>query len=331
MGQASYLNRANVRLPEEIQVASKIHPLSDVLTKNIGANTKVWQFCVVFGGATIGKNCNICAHVLIEDDVVIGDNVTIKSGVQLWNGMRIEDNVFIGPNVTFTNDLYPRSKDQPDTFLQTTIKNGASIGANATILPGLTIGEGAMVGAGAVVTRSVPINAIVVGNPSRIVGYTNTSLEKDVEALQRENDRKLPYSDPTAVAGVRVHHLPLIPDMRGSLTVGEFGQQIPFIPKRYFMVFDVPSKETRGEHAHRKCHQFLVCLQGSCSVLADDGKNRMEVLLDSPDKGVYMPPMVWGVQYKYTRDALLLVFASDHYDAADYIRNYSEFLQLVKP
>ena len=311
-------------------MTSKIHPLSDVQTKNIGVNTSVWQYCVVFSGATIGNNCNICAHVLIEDDVVIGDNVTVKSGVQLWNGMRIEDNVFIGPNVTFTNDLYPRSKEQPDTFLQTTIKNGASIGANATILPGLTIGDGAMVGAGAVVTRSVPINAIVVGNPSRIVGYTNTSPEEVVETSLHDDDRKPPYSDTTLVSGVSVHRLPLIPDMRGSLTVSEFGQHIPFIPKRFFMVFDVPSKETRGEHAHRICHQFLVCLKGSCSVLADDGRKRIEVLLDSPDKGIYLPPMVWGVQYKYTKDAMLLVFASDYYDATDYIRNYSEFLQLVK-
>ena len=307
-----------------------IHPLADVKTKSIGSNTHVWQFCVVFAGARIGANCNICAHVLIEDDVLIGDNVTVKSGVQLWNGVRLEDNVFIGPNATFNNDLYPRSKVHPGRFLLTTVKAGASIGANATILPGLTIGEGAMVGAGAVVTSSVPVNAIVVGNPARIVGYTNTTLEKDVKSSPPATDRKPPYSDSTSVSGVSVHRFPLIPDMRGSLTVGEFGQHIPFIPKRYFMVFDVPSKETRGEHAHRICHQFLICLRGSCSVLADDGVNRTEVLLDSPDKGLYLPPMVWGVQYKYTQDALLLVFASHNYDAADYVRDYSEFIQVVK-
>jgi acetyltransferase-like isoleucine patch superfamily enzyme len=307
-----------------------IHPLADVKTKNIGENTRIWQFCVVLPGARIGAKCNICAHVLIEDDVVIGDEVTIKSGVQLWDGVRLEDNVFIGPNVTFTNDLYPRSKVQRSNLMCTTVKAGASIGANATVLPGLTIGEGAMVGAGAVVTRSVPGNAIVVGNPARIVGYTNTTHVEDVKAVLPQSDRNPPYSDPTSVRGVSVHKFPLIPDMRGSLTVGEFGKYIPFIPKRYFMVFDVPSKETRGEHAHRTCHQFLICLKGSCSVLADDGVNRTEVVLDSPEKGIYLPPMVWGVQYKYTQDALLLVFASDYYDAADYIRSYSEFIQLVK-
>jgi UDP-2-acetamido-3-amino-2,3-dideoxy-glucuronate N-acetyltransferase len=146
----------------------KIHPLADVQSKNIGADTRIWQFCVVFAGAKIGANCNICAQVLIENDVVIGDNVTVKSGVQLWDGVRIEDNVFIGPNVTFTNDLFPRSKVYPEQFLQTTIKTGASIGANATILPGLTIGEKAMVGAGSVVTKDVPAGAIVFGNPAKI-------------------------------------------------------------------------------------------------------------------------------------------------------------------
>lgn len=148
---------------------SKVHSLADVKSKNIGEGTRIWQFCVVFAGARIGANCNICAQVLIENDVVVGDNVTIKSGVQLWDGTRIEDNVFIGPNVTFTNDLFPRSKIYPEQFLQTTIKAGASIGANATILPGLTIGENAMVGAGSVVTKNVPPGVVVVGNPARIV------------------------------------------------------------------------------------------------------------------------------------------------------------------
>jgi len=307
----------------------KIHPLADVQSQDIGAGTRIWQFCVVFAGARIGENCNICAQVLIENDVVIGDNVTVKSGVQLWDGVRIEDNVFIGPNVTFTNDLFPRSKVYPEQFLQTTIKAGSSIGANATILPGITVAEGAMIGAGAVVTRSVPPYAIVQGNPARIVGYANTKLEESIKAQQLKDDRKPPYIDKAAVQGVTVHKLPLILDIRGSLTVGEFEQHIPFTPKRYFMVFDVPSKETRGEHAHRVCHQFLICVRGSCAVLADDGVNRTEVLLDSPDKGIYLPPMVWGVQYKYSADAVLLVFASHHYDGADYIRNYSEFLNEV--
>lgn len=308
---------------------SYIHPLADVKATSIGADTRIWQFCVVFAGAKIGAGCNVCAHVLIENDVVIGDNVTIKSGVQLWDGVRVEDNVFIGPNVTFTNDLYPRSKVYPDSYLQTTIRAGASIGANATILPGRTIAEGAMIGAGAVVTRDVPANAIVQGNPARIVGYANA---KTVVLADKQDSelRKPPYSETGNVRGVTTHRFPLIKDIRGNLTVGEFEQHIPFVPLRYFMVFDVQSKETRGEHAHRVCHQFLICVRGSCAVLADDGVNRTEVLLDSPDKGVYLPPMVWGVQYKYTEDAVLLVFASHHYDAADYIRNYAEYIAEIK-
>lgn len=146
-----------------------IHPLADVQTKNIGEGTRIWQFCVIFAKAKIGANCNICAHVLIENDVIIGDNVTVKSGVQLWDGLRIENNVFIGPNVTFTNDLYPRSKVYPDQFLNTIVKEGASIGANSTILPGITIGENSMVGAGSLVTKDVPSGVVVFGSPAKIM------------------------------------------------------------------------------------------------------------------------------------------------------------------
>ena len=147
-----------------------IHPLSDVQTTLIGDETTIWQFCVVLPKAVIGARCNICANVFIENDVIIGNDVTIKNGVQSWDGMRIEDHVFIGPNVTFTNDIFPRSKKFPKRFLQTIIKSGASIGANATILPGISIGENSMIGAGTVVIDSIPPNSIVVGNPSRIVG-----------------------------------------------------------------------------------------------------------------------------------------------------------------
>ena len=146
-----------------------IHDLSDVKSPNIGDGTRIWQFCVVLPDADIGKNCNICANVLIENDVKIGDNVTIKSGVQIWDGVIVEDNVFIGPNVTFTNDLFPRSKVYPDKFEKTTIKKGASIGANSTILAGITIGMNAMIGAGSVVTKNVPDNELWFGNPARKV------------------------------------------------------------------------------------------------------------------------------------------------------------------
>ena len=144
-----------------------IHKLSDVQSSNIGQGTRIWQFSVILSGAKIGVDCNICAHTLVENDVVIGNCVTIKSGVYIWDGVTIEDDVFIGPCVAFTNDKKPRSKQYHDEYPRTIIKKGASIGANATILPGITIGEGAMTGAGAVVTRDVQPNTTVVGNPAR--------------------------------------------------------------------------------------------------------------------------------------------------------------------
>lgn len=155
---------------------SFIHPLASVAESQIGQGTQVWQFVVVLKGAKIGANCNICAQTLIEGDVVIGDRVTIKSGVQIWDGSVIGDDVFIGPNATFSNDPHPRSKQYPTQFKGITIHNGASIGANATLLPGITIGEKAMVGAGAVVTKDVPAHAVVVGNPAKILRYFDDSV-----------------------------------------------------------------------------------------------------------------------------------------------------------
>ena len=146
-----------------------IHPSSDVQSKQIGEGTRVWQYVVILPGAVIGRDGNICSQCFIENQVVVGDRVTVKCGVQLWDGVTLEDDVFVGPNATFTNDREPRSRNASATLLPTLVKKGASIGANATILPGLTIGEGAMVGAGAVVTKDVPPRTLVVGNPARVV------------------------------------------------------------------------------------------------------------------------------------------------------------------
>jgi UDP-2-acetamido-3-amino-2,3-dideoxy-glucuronate N-acetyltransferase len=139
-----------------------------------------------------------------------------------------------------------------------------------------------------------------------------------------------PDGVPVGVGAVALHHLPVIADARGNLSVGEFERQIPFIPKRYFMVFDVPSRETRGEHAHRECHQFLICVRGECAVIVDDGRERREIVLDHLSLGLHLPPMTWGVQHRYSHEAVLMVFASHYYDAADYIRDYEEFLGLAR-
>jgi len=160
-----------------------IHRLSDVQSSNIGKNTNIWQYCVVLPNAVIGNNCNINANVFIENDVIIGDNVTIKSGVQLWDGIRIEDNVFIGPNVTFTNDFLPRSKKYPEEFLKTIIKKGVSIGANSTIIGGVTMGEYAMVGAGSVITKNIGKQELWYGNPAKFRGYVCNCGNKCNESL----------------------------------------------------------------------------------------------------------------------------------------------------
>lgn len=160
-----------------------IHPQALCESPAIGAGTRVWAFAHVLPGAVIGADCNICDHVFIENDVRLGDRVTIKCGVQLWDGVELEDDVFVGPNVTFTNDLFPRSRQRPAAYARTRVERGASIGANATILANTTIGQHAMVGAGAVVTRPVPPNAIVVGNPARIVGYVNATQTPDRKSV----------------------------------------------------------------------------------------------------------------------------------------------------
>lgn len=297
------------------------HPQAIVESAAVGNGTRVWAFAHVLPSASIGMDCNICDGVFIENDVRIGNNVTIKNGVQIWDGVTLEDYVFVGPNATFTNDRLPKSK-RAFNLERTLVREGASIGANATVLPGLVIGKNAVVGAGAVVTRSVPQNAIVSGNPARITGYVDSK-----HSISESSPTRGPELARTElrVQGASIFHLPLIRDLRGALSFAEFGGQLPFIVKRYFVVFDVPSREVRGEHAHRNLQEFLVCLKGSCSVALDDGELRDEVTLDSPTIGLHVPPNMWRVHYKYSSDAILLVLASDLYDAADYVRDYDQF------
>jgi UDP-2-acetamido-3-amino-2,3-dideoxy-glucuronate N-acetyltransferase len=304
-----------------------IHPRALVETgATIGDGSRVWAFAHILPGARIGKDCNICDGVFVENDVSIGDRVTVKCGVQLWDGVRLEDDVFVGPNATFTNDIFPRSKKFPEKFLATVVGTGASIGANATILPGLKIGKHAMIGAGAVVVRDVPPYAILVGNPAAIVGYAETA------ATSTSTATAFIVNGPQAtveVGGARLYRLPLIRDLRGNLVVAQFDSSLPFVPKRCFTVLDVPSREVRGEHAHKTLNQLLVCLKGQVSVVVDDGTKRAEICLDNPTNALYIPARVWSIQYKFTTDAVLTVFASDIYNEAEYIRSYEEFLKFI--
>lgn len=299
-----------------------VHPQGICESGTVGDQTRIWAFAHVLPGARIGVDCNVCDHVLVENDVVVGDRVTIKSGVQLWDGVRLGDDVFVGPNVTFANDRFPRSKQYPEEFLQTVVADGASLGAGSVILPGVRIGRNAMVGAGAVVTKDVPANAVVVGNPARITGYAGAAKARTVAAADAADQSEL-------TGGATLIPLRVASDLRGSLAAIELGTDLPFVPSRFFAVFDVPSKDVRGEHAHRACEQVLVCLRGSVACIVDDGIQRTEVLLDRPNVGLYMPAMTWGTQYRYTDDAVLGVFASLPYDSDDYIRTYETFLSEV--
>lgn len=291
----------------------------------VGAGTRIWAFAHVLEGARIGAECNICDGVFVEGGAVVGDRVTVKCGVQLWDGVELEDDVFVGPNATFTNDRFPRSKQWLDEYPRTIVRSGASIGANATILPGLEIGTGAMVGAGAVVTRSVPPHAVVTGNPARIHGYAG-SPAPEAEAVEQAAAK--PGRTSLGVGGVHLQRFAGFSDLRGRLTAGELpSEEIPFTPQRWFLVYDVPSREVRGEHAHRVCHQFLVCVHGSVQVAVDNGTQRGEAVLDDPTAGIYIPPGIWGSQFRYDDDAVLLVLASHPYDPDDYIRDYDAFLK----
>jgi UDP-2-acetamido-3-amino-2,3-dideoxy-glucuronate N-acetyltransferase len=301
-----------------------IHEHALCESKQVGSGTRVLAFAHVLAGARIGTDCEVRDSAFIEAGATVGDRVTIGCGVQLWSAVKLCDDVFVGANATFTNELLPRGHAVAAPT-HTVVNAKASIGANATILAGVEIGRGATVGAGAVVTRSVPPHAIVVGNPAYIVGYSET------RAGDAQEPRPAPLQPGVVefdVRGVRLQRSAEFSDLRGSLTAGELPHEaVPFVPRRWFLVYDVPNQEVRGEHAHRICHQFLVCVSGSMTVAVDDGEHRAEMVLDVPTVGLYIPPLTWGSQFHYSPDSVLLVLASHHYDASDYIRDYELFLE----
>lgn len=244
--------------------------------------------------------------------------------------LMLHDETVVEPGVAFGNRVVIAGSG-------VVLKANARLDAACVIAEGVTIGQGAWVKAGAVVLKSVPPNAIVEGNPAVVVGYLQAEAG---DASERPTPRHFdastvvdvarPSSVDLGVGDCRLYLMRRVSDARGSLTVGEVPKELPFTPARYFAVFDVPSIELRGEHAHKECKQFLICLHGSCRVLLDNGLDRCEVTLDRPDIGVYMPAMTWGTQYRYSSDAVLLVFASHGYDPDDYLRTYDEFLHEIE-
>lgn len=269
---------------------------------------------------TYGAHCFVDARARIAADVIV------HPGVYIGPDVTIEPGVIVGPGALIGDATH-------EAGAAIHIHHGATIGAGAIVLPGVSIGKGVRVASGTLVSSTLPPYAIVSGAPARITGYVEglpthaaaarATIEDAKHTLPGEGVRRL------GIGNVTLHRLKRIEDIRGNLSVGEFPTDIPFMPARYFLVFDVPSEKTRGEHAHKVCKQFLVCARGSCAVVVDDGVSRCEVCLNTPSLGLYIPPRIWGIQYKFTADGVLLVFASDSYDPADYIRDYADFQHFV--
>lgn len=278
----------------------------------------------VHAGVQVPADSHLGDFVVVYPGAVLAEGSRIEGFTQVWPGVTLEQGARLGPGVTLERGV----DGAPSEIV---IGAGAQVGAAATIGRGVRVGAGAIVEPGALVAQSVPPHAIVSGVPARVTGYVE-KLPGDGSRLWH-NQAVFPENQAVVrlgVGDVTLHRAKMVRDPRGDLSVGEFPKDIPFEPKRYFLVFNVPSEKTRGEHAHHKCHQFLLCVKGSCAVVVDDGHDRCEVLLESPDMGIYLPPLTWGIQYKYSSDAVLLVFTSDYYEAADYIRDYAEFVDIVR-
>jgi len=246
--------------------------------------------------------------------------VFLQAAVEL--GARVK----VGPNAVFIQRDF--AEDGVAGVAPILVGDHVSIGANATVLGGVVIGEHAVVGAGAVVTRAVPAHAVVAGNPARIVGYASSptaTASKQVVASALADE-----AFPLRVGRVELRRLPTIVDLRGALSHGEFPGELPFVPRRCFLVYGVPSPEVRGEHAHRALEELLLCVSGEVAVAVDDGVTRGEIVLDRPDVALHLPPMVWSRQYRYSPEAVLVALASAPYDAKDYVRVYEEFRDLVQ-
>lgn len=269
---------------------------------------------------SIGGNCSIEESVIIGRHVVIGNNVIIESGVCICDGVQIEDDCHIAAGVVFTMDA-----DQENAPPRIIVSSNTYIGANSTICQ-VAIGRNSVVKPGTVVTRKIPSNAIVCGNPAKITGYRDT----DIIAHKKHPiyTKEAPYASKT---GAHIYNLPEFSDMRGDLSVIEIEELLPFPINRIFYTYNIDTELVRGEHAHIQCQQFLISVAGSVNVLCDNGQHREEFVLDNPGVGLHIPHLCWGVQYKHSKDNILVVLASHSYEAGDYIRDYDAFLQYIAP
>ncbi len=291
-----------------------VHDKALCETPHVGKGTRIWAFAHVLGKAKLGADCNVGDHVFVENDVLIGDRVTLKNGVQVWDGVRLEDDVFVGPNATFTNDVYPRSRQRPAEFPQTLVRRGASIGGNATILPGVTIGERALVGAGSVVTKDVPAGALVVGNPARVIGYVD------------DQGRPLRATSAAAPASAPVHAGDVRAGLEGHTFSDDVASSVPFPVRHVFVVSQVPSPAVSAGLALRLAELQLVCVQGAVTVDQFDGVRRSTQALTQPGQRVTVPRLTWVQWRDASPDLILLGLQSAEADVAGRLDDERAFL-----
>jgi UDP-2-acetamido-3-amino-2,3-dideoxy-glucuronate N-acetyltransferase len=300
-----------------------VHPSAVVETRATGSGLRAGPFTYLQEGSILGHECRLGSRVTIARDVQIGDRVIIGNGVSIPPGTRIEDDVAVGDNCTIASQ-HLMGAEESGTL---TIHSGARIGAGCVLAGCTDIGPFSQVESGAVVDRSIPPYARVAGNPARVVGYVASAPMPEAPLQQTTQSPATSGSREDLPTGCFLVWPSTAEDMRGKLSALELSQALPFQTQRFFAVYDVPSSDVRGEHAHRECWQALTALHGAVRVMADDGTNRIEIELREPGQLLVIPPGVWASQYAFGPTTVLGVFASHPYDQHDYIRDYETFLK----
>lgn len=309
-----------------------IHTSASVGACDLGEGVSIGPNAWIGDRTTIGSLTRIAAGARLEDSVNVGVGVTIGANAFLSQGVEIGDGTDVGPHVVFAVHGQRESggsevevrRSRVEFAEPSRVGKYVSIGSNSTVFPGVALGDSSTILPGSVVTENVPPHAVVSGNPAVILRYSGAETVREVRhSTSTVEMAELP-------GGARILPLTTARDLRGSLSALEF-HSLPWNPKRLFVVHDVPTIETRGEHAHHECEQFLIALRGEISVLLDDGNHRTTVRLATPSLGLLMPPLVWGTQFHFSHEAVLAVLASRPYEARDYIRTYEEFLTIVRP